>query len=84
MEPLPDLAELPDDDLRALIRNLQRQEHQTSYERKILQGKIDILRAELSGRRGGGALDESDGVREPRRPSPAAGGAAAAVDDETS
>ena len=50
MEPLPDLASLSDDDLKQLIDDLTRQEQEVSYERRILHGKIDILRAELVAR----------------------------------
>lgn len=50
MEALPDLATLSDDDLRVLIRELEREENEVSYRRRILQGKIDILRAELVAR----------------------------------
>jgi hypothetical protein len=47
MEPLPDLATLPDDELKRLIDELKQEEHEVSYRRRILHGKIDILRAEL-------------------------------------
>ena len=47
MEPLPDLASLSDDDLKQLIDELTREEQEVSYRRRILHGKIDILRAEL-------------------------------------
>ncbi len=50
MEPLPDLNSLSDDELRDLIRALTREEHEVSYRRRILHGKIDILRAELQAR----------------------------------
>ncbi len=50
MEPLPDLATLSDADLKALIDNLQREEQEVSYRRRLLHGKIDILRAELVSR----------------------------------
>jgi hypothetical protein len=50
MEPLPDLATLPDSDLKALIDELTREEQDVSYRRRILHGKIDILRAELVAR----------------------------------
>jgi hypothetical protein len=50
LEPLPDLASLSDDDLKKLIDDLMRQENEISYERRILHGKIDILRAELVAR----------------------------------
>ena len=51
MEPLlPDLATLSDTDLKALIDELTREEQDVSYRRRILHGKIDILRAELVAR----------------------------------
>ena len=50
MEPLPDLGTLSDDDLKALIDDLTRQENEISYQRRLLHGKIDILRAELVNR----------------------------------
>lgn len=50
MEPLPDLATLSDSDLKELIDNLQREEQEVSYRRRLLHGKIDILRAELVAR----------------------------------
>lgn len=50
MEPLPDLATLSDSDLKELIEDLQREEQEVSYRRRLLHGKIDILRAELVAR----------------------------------
>ncbi len=50
MEPLPDLQTLSDGELRDLIRRLVQQEHEVSYRRRLLHGKIDILRAELQAR----------------------------------
>jgi hypothetical protein len=50
MEPLPDLASLSDDDLKGLIDDLTKEELEVSYRRRILHGKIDILRAELVAR----------------------------------
>jgi anti-sigma-K factor RsiG len=50
MEPLPDLATLTDEDLKKLIEGLTQEEHEVSYRRRILHGKIDILRAELVAR----------------------------------
>jgi hypothetical protein len=56
VEPLPDLATLSDDDLKKLIEDLQHEEQEVSYRRRLLHGKIDILRAELVSR-----LKESEG-----------------------
>ena len=50
MEPLPDLATLSDADLKRLIDELQHEEQEVSYRRRLLHGKIDILRAELVAR----------------------------------
>ena len=50
MEPLPDLGTLSDADLKQLIDDLIREEQELSYRRRILHGKIDILRAERTAR----------------------------------
>ena len=50
MEPLPDLATLTDDDLRTMIRDLEKEEDEISFRRRVLHGRIDILRAELVAR----------------------------------
>ena len=50
MEPLPDLATLTDDDLRVMIRGLEKEEDEISFRRRVLHGRIDILRAELVAR----------------------------------
>ena len=50
MEPLPDLASLSDDDLKRLIDEYTVEEQEVSYRRRLLHGKIDILRAELVAR----------------------------------
>jgi hypothetical protein len=50
VEPLPDLATLSDADLKRLIADLTQEENQVSYQRRLLHGKIDILRAELVAR----------------------------------
>ena len=64
MEPLPDLAALSDDDLKRLIDDLTQQEQEISYQRRLLHGKIDILRAELVARlqktEGRSVLDQLD------------------------
>jgi hypothetical protein len=64
VEPLPDLATLSDADLKLLISDLTREENEVSYQRRLLHGKIDILRAELVARlqKTGGTsiLDEVD------------------------
>ena len=64
MEPLPDLATLSDKDLKGLIDEYTREEQEVSYQRRILHGKIDILRAELVARlqktQGRSVLDQVD------------------------
>ncbi len=43
----PDLGSLGDEELRSLIDKLTTEENEISYRRRVLHGKIDILRAEL-------------------------------------
>lgn len=50
VEALPDLKGLSGDELRELIRELVEEENEVSYRRRMLHGKIDILRAELVSR----------------------------------
>jgi hypothetical protein len=50
VEPLPDLTTLTDDDLRTMIRDLEAEEDEVSFRRRMLHGRIDILRAELVAR----------------------------------
>jgi hypothetical protein len=50
VEPLPDLASLNDGDLKRLIDEYTKEEQEVSYRRRLLHGKIDILRAELVAR----------------------------------
>ena len=56
MEALPDLASLSDEELKRLIDQLKEEENEVSYRRRILHGKIDILKAELVAR-----LQKSEG-----------------------
>jgi hypothetical protein len=63
MEALPDLASLSDSDLKALIKQLEAEENDISYRRRLLHGKLDILRAELVARlqkKGEGELGQVD------------------------
>ena len=46
----PDLGSLTDEELKGLINELSDEETEISYKRRILHGKIDILRAELVNR----------------------------------
>ncbi len=50
MDTFPDLGSLTDQELKDLIRQLTEEEMDISYKRRILHGKIDILRAELVNR----------------------------------
>jgi len=49
-EPLPDLSTLTDDELRSRIRDLEHEEDSISFRRRMLHGRIDILRGEYVGR----------------------------------
>jgi hypothetical protein len=64
----PDLGALTDEELKALIQSLTDEETEISYRRRILHGKIDILRAELVNRlrkkhEGGGEIISGDDVQ---------------------
>jgi hypothetical protein len=50
MDTFPDLGSLTDPELKDLIKQLTEEEMEISYRRRILHGKIDILRAELVNR----------------------------------
>jgi hypothetical protein len=50
MDTFPDLGSLTDSELKDLIKQLTEEEMEISYKRRILHGKIDILRAELVNR----------------------------------
>jgi hypothetical protein len=47
---LLDLESKSNEELRALLDELYAEEQRVSYRRRVLHGKIDILRAELVGR----------------------------------
>ena len=47
LEPLPDLASLPDAELKQLIEDLTQAEREVSMQRRVLHGRIDMLRQEL-------------------------------------
>ena len=47
MEDIVDLVSRSDDDLRALIAELEAEERDISRRRRILHGELDIMRAEL-------------------------------------
>ena len=64
----PDLGSLTDEELKGLINELSDEETEISYKRRILHGKIDILRAELVNRlrkkhEGGGEIISGDDVQ---------------------
>jgi hypothetical protein len=67
VDALPDLGSLSDDELKRLIDQLKQEERDVSYRRRLLHGKIDILRAELVARLqasgGRSVLDEVDVAR---------------------
>ena len=64
MELFPDLGSLSDEELKQLKDDLEAEERQLSYQRRVLHGQIDILRSEIVARlqRSGGRelLDELD------------------------
>jgi hypothetical protein len=63
MEALPDLGGLSDAELKNLIHELEQEENEISYRRRLLHGKLDILRAELVARlqkKGEGELGQVD------------------------
>lgn len=46
----PDLGSMSDEELKDLINQLTEEEREVSYRRRVLHGKIDIMRAELVNR----------------------------------
>ncbi len=50
MDTFPDLGSMTDSELKEVIRELTEEEMDISYKRRLLHGKIDILRAELVSR----------------------------------
>lgn len=46
----PDIGAMSDEELRSVIDEYTRAEQEVSYRRRILHGRIDILRAELVNR----------------------------------
>jgi len=57
-----DLTALSEEQLRSLLGELAEEERAVSYRRRVLQGRIDLLRAELV-RRGGASLSPRDLAR---------------------
>lgn len=73
LEDYPDLTTISRDDLGSMLEQLVEQEQEISYQRRILQGRIDIIRSELV-RRGDASLTPEDLAqvlmdRSERRPS---------------
>ena len=65
----PDIGSMSDQELKQLIEQLADEEQVVSYRRRILHGRIDILRAELvnrlrTKREEGGALISGDDVQQ--------------------
>ena len=60
MEPLPDLGTLSDEDLKSQIEELEKEENEVSFRRRMLQGRIDILRAERTARLKGKGVTDVD------------------------
>ena len=68
-ETFPDLGSLSDKELKDVIDKLTEEETDISYKRRVLHGKIDILRAELvnrlrTKREAGDTLISGDDVRQ--------------------
>jgi hypothetical protein len=64
----PDVGSMSDEELKSMIDSLKDEEREVSYRRRLLHGKIDILRAELvnrlkSKREGGGSLISGNDVQ---------------------
>ena len=49
-ETFPDIGAMSDEELKEVIDELTSEEREVSYRRRMLHGKIDILRAELVNR----------------------------------
>jgi hypothetical protein len=67
-ETFPDIGSMSDQELKAMIAQLAEEERAVSYRRRILHGRIDILRAELvtrlrNKRKEGDALITGDDVQ---------------------
>jgi len=50
MDAQPDLTQLSDEELKSLIRQLTEEERAVSMERRVLHGRIELLKSELVGR----------------------------------
>lgn len=58
-EEKPDLTSISEDELRERLKALAEEERAVSYRRRVLQGRIDLIRAELV-RRGGATLSPEE------------------------
>jgi hypothetical protein len=58
----PDLTSISEEELRARLKELAEEERAVSYRRRVLQGRIDLIRVELV-RRGGVALSPEELAR---------------------
>ena len=58
----PDLTSISEEELKARLKELDEEERALSYRRRVLQGRIDLIRAELV-RRGDGVLSPEDLAR---------------------
>ncbi len=58
----PGLTSISEDELKARLKDLDEEERALSYRRRVLQGRIDLIRAELV-RRGGVTLSSEDLTR---------------------
>ena len=74
-EEAPDLTSISEEELRESLKKLVEEERAVSYHRRVLQGKIDLIRAELV-RRGGVILSPEELARVllGRKESPGASG----------
>ena len=61
-EEAPDLTSISEEELRESLKKLVEEERAVSYHRRVLQGKIDLIRAELV-RRGGVILSPEELAR---------------------
>lgn len=55
----PDLTSISEDELSVRLRELAEEEWEISYRRRVIQGRIDLIRVELV-RRGGVALSPEE------------------------
>lgn len=58
MDASPDLSQLSDAELKAMIQELTAEEREVSYRRRLLHGRIELLKSELVNRLRG--RDEGD------------------------